>query len=181
MKIIRPNKQQVDECYQIVQSLNSDRPSALDKGFMHVHQPREEWSRYEKDSIFYSAIVSDRVLGFVIAVPLGGSDTAHLEGARGTTTWSKEGVLKIPNLYFIEKVAVAEHAMGLGIGRKLYEHLFATHPNNTFFTALVEKPITNTASKNFHLKMGFHRVGTFEDTAFGSLQKYQSGVFLRQI
>ena len=179
MKITQPSTQQIDDCYQILQSLSSERSTAKDAGFMHAHQPREDWKRHEDSGLFYVATDDEEVLGFVIAVELGGPDTEHLEGARGKTTWTEEGVLQIPELYFIEKVAVSENAMGRGIGRKLYDYMFSTHPKTTFFTALVEKPLANKASEAFHTKMGFHRVATFEDDAFGALDKYQSGVFLR--
>ena len=179
MEIIKPNKQQVDDCYKIVQSLSSERSSSGEKGFMHAHQPREDWLRYEQEGVFYAASDNGQIVGFVIAMPLGGPDTEHLEGARGSVSWTQNGVLAIPNLYFIEKIAVDESRMGKGIGRKLYDYLFSKHPELTFFTALVEKPLPNKASEAFHTRMGFNRVATFVDDSFGDLEKYQSGVFLR--
>lgn len=129
--------------------------------------------------IFFVALKQGKVSGFVIVVELGGPDTEHLLGARGEVSWDREGVLDIPDLLFIEKVAIAPDAHGQGIGRKLYQHLFEVHPDATFFTALVEKPLANKGSEGFHTKMGFERVGTFRDGSFGALDEYQSGIFLR--
>lgn len=179
--IVEPSSAQVDECYAIVQSQPSDRKGASTHGFMHGHQSRSDWDRYLKEKLFFVAVCQEEVRGFVIAVSLGGPDTDHLEGARGSVSWEQEGVLEIPNLYFVEKIAVLPAAHGQGIGRAVYEHLFSVHPESTFFTALVEKPLHNQASEAFHSKMGFTRVGTFRDSAFGTLEEYQSGIFLRPL
>ncbi len=55
----------------------------------------------------------------------------------------------------IKQVGVHPDARGTGIARRLYQRLFSMRPSEFAFAAIVEQPVENVGSKEFHKKLGF--------------------------
>lgn len=69
---------------------------------------------------------------------------------------------KFPRFVYIDRVVVSPACRGLGVGRLLYEHVFAYAAANDFPAVTCEYNIVprNAASAEFHDKLGFRELGT---------------------
>ena len=89
------------------------------------------------------------------------------------------------NLLWIKMVAVLPTHKRQGVATALYQHLFQMHLQTRFITGLYEVPIHNRASSEFHLALGFQRVGVIERIrdAAGADTTTQSrtGIYYRSI
>ena len=63
-------------------------------------------------------------------------------------------------------VYVDEATRGSGVGRRLYEKLFACLQRQGYRNALAGITIPNNASEGFHRAMGFETVGTYPDIGY---------------
>jgi GNAT superfamily N-acetyltransferase len=82
-------------------------------------------------------------------------------------------------LTWIEQVAVHPDHVRRGVGSAMYGDLFSWNQDHTFACALAELPVPNDASRIFHQKKGFARMGTFTAEEFCGLKPYQSGIYVR--
>ena len=55
----------------------------------------------------------------------------------------------------IKQVGVHPDFHGMGLARRLYQRLFSTRQADYAFAGIVERPVANVGSKEFHAKLGF--------------------------
>jgi len=55
----------------------------------------------------------------------------------------------------IKQIGVHSDFHGKGLARRLYQRLFTTRQADYAFAAIVERPVANNGSKEFHAKLGF--------------------------
>ncbi|HUA09223.1 MAG TPA: GNAT family N-acetyltransferase [Candidatus Acidoferrales bacterium] len=72
--------------------------------------------------------------------------------------WFRE---RYPRFVYVDRVAVARHARGRGLGRRLYEELIAKAraDGHTILCAELYSAPPNRESEAFHAAMGFREVG----------------------
>ncbi len=93
--------------------------------------------------------------------------------------WIEED--KIPHLKWIEQVGVSPTSARSGVATALYQYLFETQPEKHFITSLAESPYFNQASRAFHLKMGFSKLGSFQCMEFKGIKNYQGGLYIKAL
>lgn len=73
--------------------------------------------------------------------------------------WFRE---RYPRFAYVDRIAVADHARGRGLARRLYAALFekAAADGHTMIACEVNLDPPNLASDGFHAALGFRAVGT---------------------
>ena len=107
---------------------------------------------------------SSPVLGFCIVL-LPGADYASVN-----YRWFSE---RYDDFVYLDRVAVAEQARGLGIGRLLYEEVARRGAGHESFTLEVNLEPRNDVSLAFHERLGFTEVGQ-QTTDYGFVVSMQS-------
>ena len=118
--------------------------------FEYVVPSREEFAgRIKNISSFYPYLVVEeegRILGYAYA---------HRLAERKAYDWSAEATV------YVEK-----EQRHNGLGRQLYEKLFALLRLQHLVTAYAAVTSSNTASIKFHEKLGFKVAGTYPETGY---------------
>ncbi len=76
-------------------------------------------------------------------------------------------------------VYVAQDAVGAGVGRALYAHLFERLRGEDLHRAFAGVTLPNAASEALHLEFGFERIGVFEQ-AGRKFDRYWDVVWLQK-
>ena len=112
-----------------------------------------EWFRVEAP-YFRVATLQDRVAGFLIALTRGlGYESVNYR-------WFQD---RYPSFVYVDRIVTADWARRSGVGRALYEDLFAfTRSRAPMITCEVNLHPPNAGSLAFHHEFGFTEVGTQE-------------------
>lgn len=117
----------------------------------------------------------DRLAGYTIAYPIDSDDGLKIKPYFPLVTETQ--ITFDHSFVFLHQIAVDPSVAGKGVGRALYETLFAKFPGVPVLCFIVEKPDPNVTSRLAHEKIGFRRVGTCRLKQFLKFTDYQSGVF----
>ena len=118
--------------------------------------PAEELAELVAHSALALAVDDDGPAGLVVALPPG------LDYASENYTWfSARAVAAATDFLYIDRIVVAERLRGTGLGRRLYEAVFATAAEEGRDEVLCEVNVRppNPGSMRFHLGLGFVEVG----------------------
>jgi len=164
--------------YRIAQSVAHGWKGTNSGGFLLSRYSEEDYlQRAKQKEIFLTG--EGEIRGYVILIPF---ESPTLETIRGYLAQVQDRYVdftNIPNLLWLDQVAVGADFVHQGVGSVLYRDMFALFPNIPFLTAIAEKPDHNQPSLDFHKKYGFSRIGTFQADNFFGVAHYQSGIFLR--
>lgn len=95
------------------------------------------------------AEVDDAVAGFVLGLPAG------LDFDSANYAWFDE---RLDDFAYIERIVVLPEAQGLGLGRRLYDHVVAATDAPLLVSEVNTDP-RNDASLAFHDRYGFEPIG----------------------
>lgn len=99
--------------------------------------------------------VTGEILGFITLIEPG-TLAYPSPNLRWFEAWqAQEGV----SLIYVDRIAFAESARGLGLGAALYDAVSAKYEDRDYMTAEVNTVPDNPGSHRFHKRMGFGRVG----------------------
>jgi ribosomal protein S18 acetylase RimI-like enzyme len=164
------------DLYPIFQSAAPDRPEALERGFLLSRYDLASFSTFLDRCTVYHARMGAEAMGFVAFEPV---QLPQITGIDWTCPPEVFATLRAASLLWIRMLAVAPHAGRRGIGTTLYRHLFAQHPDADFLTGLYEAPLDNQASRRFHRRLGFQRVGESHQQHAVAPHARVSGIYFR--
>ena len=167
---------------------DSDRIAELNNSHLDPEQPSgflitkmtsvdvQQLIKSMNNKLTVATTLSGDVIGFLQL-----SDTVGEEILRALV-WSSpkwKGILEHCQSYYIEKIAVEQSWLRMGIGTRLYEHAFQKWPASVFYAFVVCKPFYNEASIRFHVQQDFKKVAVFRTKKFHGLLDYESVMFAR--
>ncbi len=162
--------------YPIFQSAAPDRPEALERGFLLSRYDLVSFSTFLDRCTVYGARIGAKAAGFVALEPVWFD---QLAGIDWTCPPAVLATLREASLQWVRMLAIAPHAGRRGIGTALYRHLFAQYPGTNFLTGLYESPLDNRASRCFHRRLGFQRIGESRQQHAVAPHARVSGIYLR--
>ena len=118
--------------------------------------PAEELAELVADSALALTVDADGPAGLLIALPPG------LDYASENYAWfSARAAAGGTDFLYVDRIVVAERLRGTGIGRRLYEAVFAAAAEQGRAEVLCEVNVQppNPGSMRFHLGLGFVEVG----------------------
>ena len=129
---------------------------ALNDEFVHVLAPlsRARLERLDALASYHRvALIRADVAGFVLAF---GSDVDH---DSANFRWF---AARYPSFLYVDRVVVASHRQGVGVGRLLYRDLFhfARGAGYERVTCEIDADPPNPRSERFHEAFGFREVGS---------------------
>lgn len=160
MKIDRPTKSDVNECFQIEKSFQLNKTSNGKEGFFI---PGTAISTYfELYENGYLRLIKDkgRVIAYVLVVPPGHKILEGLFYSESMVLFNDKPI-DLTKVYWIAKVAVTPSHKRQGLATMLYEQMLSDFSEYTPFTATAFSPIRNIASEVFHSAIGLRKVGLF--------------------
>ena len=128
------------------------------------------------DTISIATTRDEVVVGFLEVSPTVGDSVIHV------LNWKDQNYKKIfenRKKIYIEKVAVRRDYLRHKVASFLFESLFAKYQKSIFYSFIVEKPVKNKASLNFHKKLGFREVAIFRVDEFLGIKNYQSIMLMK--
>jgi uncharacterized protein len=128
----------------------------LNEAFVEVLAPlsRERLEMLDSLASFHRvAVDGDDVAGFVLAF---GSDTRH------DSVNFRWFAARYPSFLYVDRVVVSSQRQGTGVGRLLYQDLFAfaLHQGYQQVTCEIDADPPNPRSDRFHEAFGFREVGS---------------------
>lgn len=170
----------LETVYRVFATATPDRPDLEASGFLVSQYTLDGLRDFLAARQAYVAYQEGLAIGYVvIALPT----CDQMEPIHWFGTPIPDG--GDSRLLWIKMVAVLPTHKRQGVATALYQHVFAAHPQSAFITGLYEVPIHNRASSQFHLALGFQRVGVIERIrdAAGADATTQSrtGIYYRSI
>jgi L-amino acid N-acyltransferase YncA len=121
---------------------------------------------------------SSEIMGF-IRFSKGKIEKSFLKTITFENPHIEEKILS-PNHIYIEIIAVNPDFIGQKVGQFMYKTLFNKFPHCYFSAFVVNKPISNQRSLNFHLKQGFNIIGKLNCEKFLELHNYESLLMFKE-
>jgi ribosomal protein S18 acetylase RimI-like enzyme len=151
----------------------------LDQGFLLGAADAAELSALIEAGEIWVAEFAEATVGFAVAHPDASPRFSQFIKRLPDIQWSEAPTFLDSPAVYIDRIATRPSHRRHGIGRKLYEALFADYRSRGFFAGIAEAPTRNDASIRFHYDLGFRRVGTFGPACLGSFDHYVGGVYFR--
>ncbi len=175
------NSDQIPDIVDIHNSHVLNREVPNPDGFLLCHTDREEIQRNLRDSKQYFVAVNpaEKVLGFILL-----SQPKISEQIIQELAWKENNFIeKIMNKnhIFINIISTHKDYMGQGIGKFMYESIFAKLPASFLSAFIVAKPIANERSLIFHEKQGFQKIAILKKDSFLDFKNYESILMGKEI
>ncbi|MCW6038142.1 GNAT family N-acetyltransferase [Spirulina subsalsa FACHB-351] len=154
--------------------------SSHEKGFLLMPVTAEIIAQNRAKSMQYFVAARDtEILGFTLVAPL-----TLTQDYTAPLYWTNPAILEktreAPERHiFISLVAIHPQFMVQGVGHFLYQSLFSEFSDYYFSAFVVNKPVKNQRSINFHLKQGFTLAATMQREQFLYFKDYESWLFFR--
>jgi len=176
---IRPaGTSDVRTVWDLEQTLSPFRERAEELGFL-LPATLQEYEQLAETAILNIAELDDRFVGFLLALPPAHPRLAALLGLKVRFHLESQDLLELPDLAWIAKVAVLPEHSRTGIASALYVSLFEQLSTSPMMTATLIEPLRNIPSAEFHRKMGFRQIGTFDGGNREGLQNMLNSIVLR--
>jgi GNAT superfamily N-acetyltransferase len=172
MEIVKPNADEVKECFDIEKFYELNVSSSESVGFFLPGTAFETYLNLFKDG--YLRIIKDksRVIAFVMVVPPGHKIIKTLFSSDSMILFS-QGSVELEKVYWIAKVAVLPEYARKGYAKKLYQRIQKDFSGCTSYTATAVSPKRNFASEAFHEELELRKCGIYcskkDDTSYVSL------------
>lgn len=164
--------------FQIAQSVAHGWQGTDHGGFLLSRYTEADYLERLRQKEIYVSDAED-IRGYVILIPFPSPTLETIRRYLSQVEDRKVDFTTLPDLLWLDQVAVGAGLGHRGVGSALYEAMLARFPGAPILTAIAEKPDTNVPSMKFHKKFGFARIGTFRADDFFGVPHYQSGIFLR--
>lgn len=137
----------------------------------------QETIRTKEERYFVAKIPSDSIVGFIeLSTHFSNEIMQQLE-------WKdqqlREMILNYQHFY-VEQIAIRKEFQRKGIGSFLYRTVLNLFPNAVFSAFVVNKPIKNNASIEFHMNHHFFEGAIYKTTNFYGFENYESILFVRK-
>lgn len=168
----------VEALYQIFATATPQRQDAEASGFLLSQYTVDGFGDFLATRQSYIAYHAAVAVGFVVIAPPTRDQMDPIEWIGTPPRDEGDGCL-----CWIKMVAVLPSHKRHGVATSLYHHLFDTHPHVAFITGLYETPLNNRASAQFHLALGFQRVGVIARSNISPTGKHAhrvTGIYYRR-
>ena len=160
MKIDRPNKNDVNECFEIEKSFQLNKFSNGKDGFFIPGTSVDTYFELYENG--YLRLIKDNssVIAYVLVVPPMHKILESLFHSESMVLFDDKDI-DLTKVYWVAKVAVTSNYKRQGLATMLYERVLSDFEGYTLFTATAFSPIRNIASETFHSSIGLRKVGLF--------------------
>lgn len=173
MVIRKANISDIAAIQQIVAYASPTQPNAQSSGFIRTVVSVDELATLIDSGQISVAEVDGQVVGALWISTPSEHLINHIQYAEVTTF--------VGPFVWIDLLAVAPSHRRRGIAKEMYDHLIERGGRCTLLTALYEEPLSNEASKRFHLALGFRRVGTLTKSEGEKTHVFRSGVYAKSL
>jgi predicted GNAT superfamily acetyltransferase len=168
---------QLDAIAAIADAVALRSSRGLQRGFLLGAADAVELSSLIESREIWVAELTETTVGFVVAHTDASPRFVIFRDRIPKIRWDTVPDFLDATAVYVDRIATRPGYHG--VGRALYEALFHRYPTHGFLAGVAESPVRNSASIDFHARLGFHRVGTFGPALFGDFDDYVGGVFYR--
>lgn len=165
----------IPQIYSLSQTITYNSEAKSESGFLVAGYTAEKYSELLGKSIFYVAVENERIVGYRIAVEVGNLSHKQIYTSFHRVTWENVDLRDVDRLIYLAQSGVHPDFRRRGIASLSLYHLYEKYPDYSFFCAIAEKPVRNSASIAFFESKGYQRIGFFRPEKYKDIQEYMSG------
>jgi len=154
-------EQDLHSCIELENLLNVNRADAPEQGFLRGGESVETYRQFLTNDIFYVAHLQEQLAGFLVILRTGSPRFEKLRGMREAFEISRTDLFELPNLLWGAKIAIRPELMRQGVASELCRRFIQDHGDANIVTTTAAIPKLNIPSRDFHIALGFERIGAF--------------------